>query len=60
MTRAVASMGQKDKLPLPQIDFSAAPQMCFDPITAVAWLKQLHLKITIMPISLTNHIMQIS
>ena len=58
MTWAVASMGQGGKLPLPQI--SVLPQIGSAPITIVAWLKQLPLKITIMPISLINHIMQIS
>ena len=58
MTWAVASMGQGGKLPLPQI--SVLSQIGSAPITIVAWLKQLPLKITIMPIALTNHIMQIS
>ena len=58
VTWAVASMGQGGKLPLPQI--SVLPQIGSAPITIVSWLKQLPLKITIMPISLTNHIMQIS
>ena len=58
MTWAVASMGQGGKFPLPQI--SVLPQIGSAPITIVAWLKQLPLKITIMPISLTNHIMHIS